>query len=152
MSEKPLQCFGFVPLSLTHRLRNTHLKPSGLSLRLLPVSGFPCFARSRSSTGSFSRRHLLSPFQGSSDYLTIRRRPKVCSLSSRAAARIRLITKRHSLSSVSFTRTPDSVPCGFTCLSIQAEIRAYYVPHQLQKDNPDSFRTPAEQHSRMATL
>ena len=108
----------------------------------------------RSSTGNFVAVICFLRAQGSSNFLTIRHRPEVRTLSGRTMSQsvsaplqdgIRFF--RHSSA-----RTPDSVPCGLTCPNIRAEILVYHVPQQLHRDNTDLFRTPAEQHSHMVTL
>ena len=64
-------------------LRNTHLKPLYFGIHFLPFYGLPVFAQVWSSTSyPFGYRHLLAPFKGSSDFLTIKHLPEVCSLSS----------------------------------------------------------------------
>jgi hypothetical protein len=66
--------------------------------------------------------------------------------------RIHPVTEWLSLSPDSFTRTSNSVPCGFACPDWSGRIYGFTTFRLVTTDNLDPSRTPVEQRSRMATL
>ncbi|GEM_PF-3588255 len=97
-------------VGIPHHLRNTHSEPSDMT-----------YAMPGAAPATFVAVICFLRTQGSPKFLTIRHRPEVRTLSGRTMSQsvsaslqdgIRFF--RHS-----FTRIPDSVPCGFTCPDIQ---------------------------------
>ena len=116
--KKPLQGFHSAVATVPDSLCDTDLQSSYFAAHLLPVNGFPVVAVGGGRTSqSYDCRHLLSLprkiLQTISQWSTDIGRGLPFG-SGNVSTRIHLITRRHSLLPASYSRTSNSVPCGFT--------------------------------------
>mmetsp|Transcript_61806 Transcript_61806/g.146250 ORF Transcript_61806/g.146250 Transcript_61806/m.146250 type:complete len:212 (+) Transcript_61806:2287-2922(+) len=114
--QEPLQGFHLVPASFLRCLDDPRLQPPDIAMTLGPVDAVPCQLRVGGRTHNVLRYRIHLLYLLSRVLSCFRQeRPSRSGLPfgpGDVATRIRSITERHSLCLVSYTRTPNGVPCG----------------------------------------
>lgn len=112
--QQVLQGLYLVPLTGLHCLHDPCLKPTHSLIDLLPINGMPVLEVVGSSTSRRFRCHLQHFLSGFFKYFRVHRPggSLPAFASGNVKPRIRLVTRRHSLSPPSFTRIAIGSPCG----------------------------------------